>query len=244
MKFEMQNLENKVFLLTGGTSGIGRDTANLLKELGSKLVVNARNMPVRHNSSSNVNPNQIMEIFGDCAKPTVTDEMARVAMSSWGKIDGIIANAGVGFFGPVESGTFSEIVEVLNTNFLGTINLVRSAMPYLKKNVSSDIVIVSSAAGFRGNSNEAVYAGTKHAQVGFAGSLDREVNKLGIKVSLVCPAGTNTNFAIGRGRNIGDLTLEEFMDPSVVANQIVTILKFPPSVRTQIWSSWSVNQES
>ena len=244
MKFELQNLNNKVFLLTGGTSGIGKEVVKLLIELGSKIVVNARNISIVDEIITKSSTDQILKVAGDCANPETTDKMVSSAIARWNKIDGVIANAGVGFFGSVETGTFSEIVEVINTNYLGTINLVRSSLPYLKKNKTSDIVIVSSAAGFRGNANEAVYAGTKHAQVGFAGSLDREVNKLGIKVSLVCPAGTNTNFAIGRGRNIGDLSLEEFMDPSVVANQIITILRFPPSIRTQIWSTWSINQES
>jgi len=244
MKFELQNLNSKVFLLTGGTSGIGKETVKLLIELGSKIVINARDISTVSEIADEFGADQVLKVAGDCASPETTDEMASSAILRWGKIDGIIANAGVGFFGSVESGTFSDIVEVVNTNYLGTVNLVRSSLPYLKKNKSSDIVIVSSAAGYRGNANEAVYAGTKHAQVGFAGSLEREVNKLGIKVSLVCPAGTNTNFAIGRGRNIGDLNLEEYMDPSVVANQIVTILRFPPSVRTQTWNTWSINQET
>jgi NADP-dependent 3-hydroxy acid dehydrogenase YdfG len=244
MKFELQNLDNKVFLLTGGTSGIGRETVKLLMELGSKIVINARNISLINEIAGQFGTDQILKVAGDCAIPDTTDKMVNSAILKWGKIDGVIANAGVGFFGSVESGTFSDIVEVVNTNYLGTINLVRSSLPYLKKNKTSDIVIVSSAAGYRGNSNEAVYAGTKHAQVGFAGSLEREVNKLGIKVSLVCPAGTNTNFAIGRGRNISDLSLEEYMDPSVVAHQIITILRFPPSVRTQTWSTWSISQES
>jgi len=244
MKFELQNLNNKVFLLTGGTSGIGNETVKLLKDSGARVIINARHPSIIDGVEKELNSDQVLSVIGDCAKPETTEEMANIAIDTWGKIDGIIANAGVGFFGSVESGTFSEIVEVINTNYLGTINLVRSSIPHLKKNSTSDIVIVSSAAGFRGNANEAVYAGTKHAQVGFAGSLEREVNSFGIKVSLVCPAGTNTNFAIGRGRNIGDLSLEQFMDPSVVANQIVTILRFPPSIRTQIWSTWSINQES
>ena len=244
MKFELQNVKNKVYLLTGGTSGIGKETVNLLVELGAKIVVNARNISTANEITYEFGNEQVLNVAGDCANPETTDKMVSSAISHWGKIDGAIANAGIGFFGSVESGTFSDIVEVVNTNYLGTINLVRSSLPYLKKNKTSDIVIVSSAAGFRGNANEAVYAGTKHAQVGFAGSLDREVNKFGVKVSLVCPAGTNTNFAIGRGRNIADLSLEEFLDPSVVANQIVTILRFPPLVRTQIWSSWSTHQES
>lgn len=244
MKFELQNLDDKVFLLTGGTSGIGRETVNLLKEFGSNIVVNARSISTIDEIAGEFGNDQILKIAGDCAIPDTTDKMVNGAILKWGKIDGVIANAGVGFFGSVESGTFSDIVEVINTNYLGTINLVRSSLPYLKMNKTSDIVIVSSAAGFRGNSNEAVYAGTKHAQVGFAGSLEREVNKLGVKVSLVCPAGTNTNFAIGRGRDIGDLNLEEYMHPSAVAHQIITILRFPPSVRTQTWSTWSINQES
>jgi 3-oxoacyl-[acyl-carrier protein] reductase len=107
-----------------------------------------------------------------------------------------------------------------------------------------DVIIVSSVAGFRSGADEAIYAGTKHAQVGLAGGLDRELREKGVRVALVCPAGTETEFAIGAGRTEGDPALSDYLRPEDVAYQIVTILRQPRSVRTHIWTLWSMNQQS
>ena len=107
-----------------------------------------------------------------------------------------------------------------------------------------DIVIVSSVAGFRSGADEAIYAGPKHAQVGLAGGLDRELREKGVRVALVCPAGTETEFAIGTGRTTGDPALSEYLRPEDVAFQIVSILRQPRTVRTHIWTLWSMNQQS
>ena len=155
-----------------------------------------------------------------------------------------MANAGTGYFGSVLSGSDDQILETVKTNFIGTIQLVRAGLPSMLQIGAGDIVIVSSAAGYRGYANEAVYAGTKHAQIGFAGSLDREVRTSGIRVSLVCPAGTNTDFAFGAGRTPGDPSLLDYMNPDDVAFQILTIVKMPETMRTQAWSTWSMKQGS
>jgi 3-oxoacyl-[acyl-carrier protein] reductase len=107
---------------------------------------------------------------------------------------------------------------------------------------AGDIIIVASAAGFRGGPTEAVYAGTKHAQVGFAGSLDRELREKGVRVALVCPAATETEFALNVGRIAGEPRQATFLRPDDVAFQIVQILRQPRTVRTHIWTLWSIHQ--
>jgi 3-oxoacyl-[acyl-carrier protein] reductase len=107
-----------------------------------------------------------------------------------------------------------------------------------------DIVIVSSVAGFRGGPDEAVYAGTKHAQVGLAGSLDRELREHGVRVTLICPAGTATEFAVGAGRTDDDPRFAEWLTPDDVAAAVVATLQQPRSMRTAIWTLWSMGQGS
>jgi 3-oxoacyl-[acyl-carrier protein] reductase len=107
-----------------------------------------------------------------------------------------------------------------------------------------DIVILSSVAGFRGGADEAVYAGTKHAQVGLGGSLDRELRGEGIRVTLVCPAGTSTEFAIGTGREEGSPVLASYLRPEDVAHAVRVVLEQPRSVRTTVWQLWSMEQQS
>jgi short-subunit dehydrogenase len=105
-------------------------------------------------------------------------------------------------------------------------------------------VIVSSVAGFRGGADEAVYAGTKHAQVGLAGALDRELREQGVRVTLICPAGTSTEFAVGAGRTEDDPRASEWLSPGDVAAAIVTTLRQPRTMRTAVWTLWSMGQGS
>ena len=238
------DLKDRVFLISGATSGIGLSIVENLIASNARVVANARSQEKLVKLSQRFRKEQISVISGDCSDHRVTNAMANLALEKWGKIDGAIANAGTGFFGSLLDGTQEQIVETINTNYLGTINLARSVLAILKDAGQGDIVIIASAAGYRGNANEAVYAGTKHAQVGFAGSLDREVAKFGVRVSLICPAGTNTNFALGNGRSLGDPKLEEYLDPEFVSYQVLEVLKQPLNVRTQSWGSWSIHQDS
>ena len=107
-----------------------------------------------------------------------------------------------------------------------------------------DIVIVGSVAGLRGGADEAVYAATKFAQVGLSGALDREVRAEGIRVSIICPAGVHTEFAIGAGRTAGDPALDNYLRPEDVAHAITTVLQQPRRVRTTQWHIWSMGQGS
>ncbi len=244
MNLRFLDLEDRVFLISGATSGIGLSIVENLIANKARVLANARTKEKLAELSQRFPNDRIGVISGDCSNHNVTNDMANLALQKWGKIDGAIANAGTGFFGSLLDGTQEQIVETINTNYLGTINLARSALPYLKRSGQGDIVIISSAAGYRGNANEAIYAGTKHAQVGFAGSLDREVAQFGVRVSLICPAGTNTNFAMGKGRTPGDPKLEDYLDPEFVSYQVLEVLKHPRNVRTQTWGSWSIHQDS
>jgi 3-oxoacyl-[acyl-carrier protein] reductase len=90
---------------------------------------------------------------------------------------------------------------------------VRAAVPVFRQAGGGDVVIVSSVAGLRGGADEAVYAGTKFAQVGLAGSLDRELREDGIRVTAICPAGVHTEFAMGTGRTEDDPELATYLRP-------------------------------
>jgi NADP-dependent 3-hydroxy acid dehydrogenase YdfG len=244
MKYKLRNLENQVVLISGASSGIGMATAKALADEGAKLVLNGRDQTRLDAIVQAIGQSRAVGVVGDCSDSAVTKKMAATAIENWGRIDSLVANAGTGFFGSVLSGSDEQIIQTVNTNFIGTIQLVRAGLPYFIEQKAGDIVIVASAAGYRGYANEAVYAGTKHAQVGFAGSLDREVRESGVRVSLVCPAGTDTEFAFGNGRTPGDPSLKDYLAPEDVAFQILTIIKMPATMRTQSWGTWSMKQGS
>ena len=137
-----------------------------------------------------------------------------------------------------------SIEEIIRTNILGSVNLVKAAMPELLKNVSSDILFISSTAGSRGGANEGIYAATKHAQNGLAGSLDREFRKQGVRVSIIAPGATRSNFASGNGRTADGVGQEEFLDSNDVAESVAFTLSLPKNARIQYLSILPMSQQS
>lgn len=244
MLIENRSLKGTVVAITGASSGIGRETARLLVEAGAKVVLGARRMDRLEDLVKELGSDNAVAVKMDVTKPADNKNLVATAINVFGKLDSIVADAGIGYYGGIADNTDEELINMVNVNFLGTVFTIRAALPEFRKSKSGDIVIVSSVAGFRGGANEAVYAGTKFAQVGLAGSIDRELSPEGIRVTTICPAGTKTEFAIGSGRTEGDPALDEYMDPLDVAFQIVTSLQQPRRLRTGIWTTWSMAQLS
>jgi 3-oxoacyl-[acyl-carrier protein] reductase len=188
---------------------------------------------------------KVVPVAGDVRDPALNDALVAAAVRKWGRLDTMVANAGIGAYGGIMDLDDAELTEMVETNVLGTVWSVRSAVKQFRsQGDGGDLVIVASVAGFRGGADEAVYAGTKHAQVGLAGSLDRELRAEGTRVTLICPAGTHTEFAIGAGRTEGSAVLDSYLRPEDVAHAIRVVLEQPRAVRTTVWQMWSMQQQS
>lgn len=244
MRYELRDLRGSVVVITGATAGMGAATARELVDLGAKVVLNARNEARLEEIVGDLGSENAIFVSGDCSDPEICRLIAEVAKERFGTIDAVVANAGIGMYGSILDYSDDEVNRMMRTNYEGTVHIIRATLPTMLDKSEGDIVIVSSVAGFRSGADEAIYSGTKHAQVGLAGGLDRELREKGVRVALVCPAGTQTEFAIGAGRTTGDPSLSDYLRPEDVAFQIVTILRQPRSVRTHIWTLWSMNQQS
>jgi len=244
MTYELRELSGSVIVITGATAGMGAATAKELVELGAKVVLNARNEARLQETVHELGKDNATYVAGDCSDPEVSRAIAKKAIETFGTIDAVVANAGIGMYGSVLDHSDDEVNRMMRTNYEGTVHILRATLPTMIAKGAGDVVIVSSVAGFRGGGDEAIYAGTKHAQVGLAGSLDRELREKGVRVALVCPAGTDTEFALGTGRTPGDPVLSSFLRSEDIAFQIVQILRQPRSVRTHIWTLWSMQQQS
>ena len=244
MTYELRNLAGSVVVITGATAGMGAATARELVALGAKVVLNARNEGRLEEIVGELGAENAVFVAGDCSEPDVSRFIAEVAKQRFGTIDAVIANAGIGMYGSILDYSDDEINRMMRTNYEGTVHIIRAVLPTMLDKAEGDVIIVSSVAGFRSGADEAIYSGTKHAQVGLAGGLDRELREKGVRVALVCPAGTETEFAIGVGRTSGDPALSNYLRPEDVAFQIVSILRQPRTVRTHIWTLWSMNQQS
>ena len=240
---ESRSVENTVIAITGASSGIGRETARALVARKAKVAVTARRQERLDELVSELGDENVVAVAGDISDPATSQSLVEAAISKFGTLDSLVAAAGVGLYGSVMDGSDEELSDMVTANFLGTVWSVRAAVPALREH-GGDIVIVASVAGLRGGANEAVYAGTKAAQVVFGGAVDRELRDAGVRVTTMCPAAVSTEFALGNGRTAGDPQLDAYMRPEDIADAIVFTLQQPRRLRTTQWAMWSSAQGS
>ena len=237
-----EGLQDAVVVVTGAASGIGAATARALLQSGARVVAGDLRPEAMTDLASEWGDRAVL-CAGDVGDPATADALIATAVQTWGQLDAVVANAGVGYFGGLEDTSPDQIVRMTTTNFLGTVWLTRSALRHFRSaDRPGDVVIVASVAGLgAGGGNEAVYAATKAAQIQFATSTAREVRSEGIRLSVIAPAAVNTHFAAATGR-FGDKAPEEaeFIEPGDIAEAVVTALQQPRRIRTALWSIWSL----
>ena len=244
MPAETRSITDTVVALTGASAGIGNATARLLVEEGAKVVVGARRSERLEQLEQELGAENVAAVTMDVRSPEDNRRLVATAIERFGRLDSIVPNAGIGLYGGITDHEDEHVAEMMETNYAGTVWSVRAAVPHLRDAGGGDVVIVSSVAGLRGGADEAVYAGTKFAQIGLAGSLDRELREHGIRVTAICPAGVHTEFAMGTGRTEDSPELETYLRPEDVAHAVVTVLRQPRRVRTTLWALWSMGQGS
>jgi 3-oxoacyl-[acyl-carrier protein] reductase len=244
MPAEVRDLTDTVVAITGAGSGIGASAARLLVEEGARVVLGSRRPEPLEALVDELGTDRAVAVPMDVRRPEDNHRLVAAALDRWGRLDSVVPNAGIGIYGSILDYDDEVVAEMMDTNYAGTVWTVRAAVPALLAAGGGDIVIVSSVAGLRGGGDEAVYAGTKFAQVGLAGALDRELRERGIRVTAVCPAGVHTNFAMGSGREPDSDFLASFLHPDDVGFAVVTVLRQPRRVRTTLWSLWSMGQQS
>jgi NADP-dependent 3-hydroxy acid dehydrogenase YdfG len=239
----MESLQDRVVVITGASAGIGRATAHELLGAGARVVLGARRRD-RLAAIEAEQPERAVAVETDVRKPAEARHLVATALERFGRVDALVANAGIGMYGGILDHDDEALATMLDTNVAGTVWPIRAALPAMIEAGGGDIVIVASVAGFRGGADEAVYAATKFAQVGLAGALDRELRPKGIRVTTIGPAGTSTEFAMGTGRYEGMPELDSYLKPEDIAFAIRTVLEQPRRLRTQYWTIWSMAQGS
>jgi 3-oxoacyl-[acyl-carrier protein] reductase len=238
----VRDLTGQVIAITGASAGIGAASARALAAKGAKVALGARRVDRLHEMVSELD-GAAVAVEMDVRDPETSKALVAAAVSEFGGLDAIVANAGIGAYGGIMDLSDEQLAEMMDINVAGTVWPIRAAVPHFLEKGEGDIVIVSSVAGLRGAGDEAVYAATKFAQVGLAGGLDRELREKNIRVSTICPGGTATEFAMGAGRTPDMPGLANMMKPENIADAIVTVLQQPKSMRTLIWSMRSIEEQ-
>ena len=220
----MTSLDGKVALVTGASRGIGAAVARLLARHGVRLGLASR-------SGDDLGLDDVVAQPCDVRKPGDLEAIVAATVDHFGRLDILVANAGVGAYGPFLELPPDQLEEMIDVNVRGTLYAVRAALPHLVASGEADLVTVASEAGRRGLPYEAVYCASKFAQVGFTRALDHELREQGVRCTNVCPGGVATDFAMGRGRTPDMPELAQMMSSEDVAEVVLFCLTRPRSHR-------------
>jgi len=220
----MTSLEGKVALVTGASRGIGAAVAHSLAAEGVRLALASR-------SGDDLGLDGAVARRCDVRRPADLEALVAEAVERFGGVDILVANAGVGAYGPFLDLPADQLEEMIDVNVKGTLYAVRAALPHLLESNAADIVTLASEAGRRGLPFEAVYCASKFAQVGFTRALDHELREQGVRCSNVCPGGVATDFAMGRGRTPDMPAIAGMMTPEDVAEVVRFVITRPRNHR-------------
>jgi NADP-dependent 3-hydroxy acid dehydrogenase YdfG len=220
----MTRLEGKVAVVTGASRGIGAAVARSLAEHGVRLGLASR-------SGDDLGLDGAVARPCDVRDAAQVDALVAATVERFGKLDILVANAGVGSYGPFLGLPAEELEEIIDVNVKGTLYAVRAALPHLLETGEGDIITLASEAGRRGFPHETVYCASKFAQVGFTRALDGELRERGVRCTNVCPGGVATDFAMGRGRTPEMPELRGMMSAEDVAEVVLFVLTRPRNQR-------------
>lgn len=212
-------LKNKIAVVTGANKGIGHECVQQLLEKGAIVIGICRSGC----SHSHANYTCLM---ADVRNFESLSAAFQQVLDLHGKIDVLINNAGLGYFGHCDELPIEQWHEMFDTNVTGLFYATRLALPSMKKQGAGHIINISSIAGLEGYQQVSAYCATKFAVRGFSDALYKEVRDFGVKVTCVYPGSVKTDFF----RHSENITAHDNMlRPEDVANQIVYCLESPPN---------------
>jgi len=224
------SLKNKTTLVTGVSSGIGREIAQLLAERGARVFGTVRNPQ----SANRIRGVEIvrMEVTDDSS----VNEAVQSIVQKVGPVQFLVNNAGYAAFGALEETSIDEARQQFETNFFGVLRVTNAILPSMRQNGHGRIVNISSVVGFLPAPYMGIYAASKHALEGYTETLDHEVRRFGVRAILIQPAYTkskfsgNTKFArvdlevyAAERKRVNDLVeqnVEQGDDPRIVADAV------------------------
>tara|TARA_B100001057_G_scaffold135126_1_gene134597 strand:- start:3337 stop:4041 length:705 start_codon:yes stop_codon:yes gene_type:complete len=229
-------LKNKNILLTGGSSGIGKKTAEMLVEKGAKVLITGRSFDKIEDVKQRLGVLGVSFDISDLKNITAkTEECVKLL---GGRVDVLINNAGIGDFGPVDEINMTRFLEVFNTNVFGLALLTKELVPIMKKQNQGTIINIGSSASIRGFKNGSVYAASKFAVRALSQCWQAELRPHNIRVCQVNPSEVTTAFAQKDRKERTEL--DHKLSATEIAHTIISIIEmrskgFVPEVN--IWAT-------
>ncbi|TWR27371.1 SDR family oxidoreductase [Mucilaginibacter pallidiroseus] len=192
----MKNEQNKTWFITGTSTGLGRILTEKLLEQGHNVAATARK-PETLQSLIAQYPHQLWVAALDVTNTVAVNDIVNNAFAHFGRIDVVVNNAGYALFCSVEEAADEQIRKQIDTNVIGSIQVIRAALPHLRAQGGGSILQLSSAGGQTTYPNFSYYHTTKWAIEGFCDTLTKEVEPFNIGVTIVEPGAHKTSFGTG-----------------------------------------------
>lgn len=190
----MMNRNNPVWLITGCSTGFGRELAKLVLARGWRAVVTARD-PSTLQELVDAHPDNALALQLDVTDRKQIAHVVSESKQRFGQIDALVNNAGYGYLAAIEEGEDEAVRAMFETNVFGLVDMTKAVLPIMREQRSGLVVNVSSIGGLTSFAATGYYHGTKYAVEGISESLALEVKPLGIDVMLVEPGPFRTNWA-------------------------------------------------
>lgn len=198
----MKSTSGPVVLVTGASSGIGKATAEYLMKLGFHVYGTSRKAPeinnTAHTSSDAATGGFIDMIPLDVNSDESAEKAVKLILEREGRIDVLVSNAGTGVAGSVEDTSMDECRKQIETNFFGSLRMIRHVLPIMREQASGKIIVVGSVAGVISIPYQSMYSASKFALEALVEVLRHEIAPFGVKACLVEPGDTKTGFTASR----------------------------------------------
>lgn len=232
----MQNIENKVIIITGASSGIGEETAKVLAQNGAKVVLSARREDRLQKLAEEIGENAVY-LKSDVSKAEDMAALAALAKEKFGKVDALFANAGIMPGGNMSELKVQDWISMVNINIVGVLNSMAAVLPEFIAQKSGHIIVTSSAAGTRSVPGNAVYCGTKHFVRAMLDSFRMEAVMEGsnIHATTIYPGAVKTELLNTIAPSETKAMVEKFyedagMTPDIIAGAVLYALSQPDNV--------------
>ncbi len=199
---------SKVWFITGCSTGFGRNLAMEALQQGNQVAVTSRNTEDVKDIVAQF-PDNAVAIKLDVTNAQEVTAAVKQAQERFGRIDVLVNNAGIGYFGAIEESEETEYRRMFEINFFGLATVTNAVLPIMRAQRSGHIVNISSIGGMVAFPGVGFYNATKFAVTGYSESLAKETAPLGIKVTVVAPSGFRTDWA-GRSANNTKIVIDDY----------------------------------
>ncbi|NHA06687.1 SDR family NAD(P)-dependent oxidoreductase [Mucilaginibacter sp. HC2] len=202
----------KVWFITGASKGFGLSLVKQLLDAGQLVAATSRNQEELIKAVNTPNNNNFLPLQVNLVNEASVSLALQHTYETFGQIDVVINNAGYGMGGAIEELTDKEARQAFDVNVFATLNVIRFAMPYLRKQRSGHIINISSIAGIAPGTGWAIYGAAKYAVIGLSEVLAADVKALGIKVTVVAPGAFRTSFLTPDSLSMTENPIADYAD--------------------------------